>query len=164
MAYTTYSSTTDRPVIISTWVVSILVIEAILLVNNLSTQLFITLFMGATYVCIYGNLPSEYRMNGATLTIVAPFKKHTIALKEIKQISLLNKKEQSGIIRTFGSSGIFGHWGYFYSRRLGKMQAYAKRNNPWILITLQGGKQYVIAPDNLDLFEDLKGKLLVKHI
>ena len=51
-------------------------------------------------------------------------------------------------IRLFGSGGLYGYYGYFAFRGLGKVLMYATNRHKLVLIRDDRGRRYLISPDN----------------
>ncbi|MDO4790604.1 MAG: hypothetical protein Q3998_06535 [Porphyromonas sp.] len=49
-----------------------------------------------------------------------------------------------GAIRTFASGGIFGYWGYFYSKALGHFRLYITYRKGELLIIRRSGKKPIV--------------------
>ncbi|MFQ5724431.1 MAG: PH domain-containing protein [Terriglobia bacterium] len=53
-------------------------------------------------------------------------------------------------IRTFGSGGLFGFFGWFYSRRFGHYRAYVTHRHK--LVVVEAERVYLLSPDRPDEF------------
>lgn len=157
-------STMDRNNIIMTWLVTLLLGSVLFMIESSYGRLGFASLFAFLYVFIYGHIPTRYRVDEKACVLEAPFKKLVIPLDEITAVRSLCRYDQQGLFRLFGSGGLFGYWGYFYSHTLGRIKIYARRNNHWILIVTRYRGRYVIAPDDPDFFDLLKGMLLVRRV
>lgn len=48
-------------------------------------------------------------------------------------------------VRTFGSGGFFGWWGWFRNQELGKFMVYASDLDHVFLVEIKSGKNYVVS-------------------
>lgn len=154
----------DRTNFLITLILTALLVVLFFVIPDFYPRLILFALFSVIYVVIYGHIPTSFSLTEDSLVLKAPYKKISIRLNEISAAQYLGKGNVFSMIRTFGSSGIFGHWGYFYSPRIGKVKLYARRNNHWILIhTLHKGK-YIIAPDDPSFFDELQSRLLIEKV
>lgn len=114
------------------------------------------IFFALMYVYVYGNLPTRFLISDDRIVLDAPFKKRIIRLDDIIAVRLLENEDIKGLVRAWGSSGIFGEWGYYYSSRIGSVKVYARRSKNWILITTSKNGKYIIAPDDPEFINYIK--------
>jgi len=55
-------------------------------------------------------------------------------------------------VRLFGSGGLYGYYGLFWFKGMGRVWVYATRRKNLISITDDSGKKCIISPDNPDKF------------
>jgi len=108
---------------------------------------FFLFFLLLTLV-IYVIQPTYFALTSDELVMSAPCKSRVLNFNEIASFRLIEKNDKRALIRSFGSSGIFGDLGYYSSRTIRTMKVFARRNNNWILITTHDRGNYVIAPDD----------------
>jgi hypothetical protein len=69
------------------------------------------------------------------------------------------------VIRLFGSGGLFGWLGIFYSGKYGIFKMYGGAASPLVMITYGNGKKIGISPEDLDgfmeYFKRIKENLLI---
>jgi len=160
----TSTSSMDRTNLLITLILTALLVVLFFAIPDFYPRLILFMLFSVLYVVIYGHIPTSFSLTEDSLVLKAPYKKISIRLNEISAAQYLGKGNVFSMIRTFGCSGIFGHWGYFYSPRIGKVKLYARRNNHWILIhTLHKGK-YIIAPDDPSFFDELQSRLLIEKV
>lgn len=100
--------------------------------------------------------PSSYSAYGGDLFIKRPIGNVSIKVSEIIEARVLNSKEISGLVRTFGNGGLFGYYGKFYNSKLKHLTLYTTQRKNRILIQTSQGKKIVISPDDLSIVEKLK--------
>ena len=92
--------------------------------------------------------PMKYINDGTHLVIKKPLASIKIPLKDITEVS---KIDRSGILagfRLFGSGGLFGYFGAFRFRDHGTVSMWATDKSKLVLIRTNF-KNYVISPDNV---------------
>jgi hypothetical protein len=75
-----------------------------------------------------------------------------IRRSDILRVEQIDRKMISGAFRTFGVGGLFGYYGYFANRALGRMQWYVTRKDKPVLITTTENKKIIVSPDNSEGF------------
>ena len=99
--------------------------------------------------------PTAYELNKYELIIKRPFKQVVIKRNDIADIKFLTDEQLKWTIRSFGVGGLFGYFGYFYNRQLGRMVWYTSQRKNRILIRLKNEEKIVISPDNEQLYDFL---------
>ncbi|WP_242339268.1 MULTISPECIES: PH domain-containing protein [Anaeromyxobacter] len=74
-----------------------------------------------------------------------------VPLREVRTAEPLAPDALRGALRLLGTSGLFGHYGLFRSRALGRFRMYATRSAGLVLVRA-GGAQYVLSPDRPEAF------------
>jgi hypothetical protein len=64
-------------------------------------------------------------------------------------------------IRLWASGGLYGYFGIFFFRGIGKVKMYATNRNNLVLVKDAKNTKYLISPDNVDKFMDLLNRSLV---
>ena len=122
------------------------------------THLFVIFVLVIILLICYIYSPQYYNINDESLIIKRIIKDRTIMLNDISEIRLLEPKELSGVIRTFGVGGLFGYFGKFSSLKLGSMNWYATQRKNKVLVILKTGKKIVITPDDRSLIDKIRSK------
>lgn len=157
----TSPSTMDRTNRWSTWIVTLLLMLLLYLTREVHwVEWMLYALSCSVYVVVYGNLPTQFILTREEVILDAPFVKKRIGLKEIMEIRPIDKAERKGLIRAWGSSGLFGDWGYYYSPVFRWAKVYVRRRNNWILIVTSGRGKYIIAPDDPSFIHYLNRALL----
>lgn len=96
--------------------------------------------------------PMGYRIDPTYLSIRRPIGPVRICLADILESRRVGADELRGLIRTFGSGGLFGYYGKFFNKTLGPLTLYTTRRTHQILIRTRDGKKIVLSPDDADGF------------
>ncbi len=102
--------------------------------------------------------PRGYAVEGGNIEIRRSLFPVTIAGSEIECVKPLSKPDMGATMRVFGNGGLFGFYGVFYSRKLGRHKWYASRTNHLVGIETRGGGWVVISPDDPAKFVEAVGK------
>jgi PH (Pleckstrin Homology) domain-containing protein len=95
--------------------------------------------------------PRGFTVEAGVVRVERPLRPVEIPLREVREVNVLPEGGMRGVLKTFGSSGAFGHVGWFWSRRLGAFRMYATRSKR--LVRLVAGKRtFVLSPEPLDRF------------
>jgi hypothetical protein len=89
--------------------------------------------------------PLEYRINDGTLVVVRSIGDVEIPLSSIRAAEPVSRVAPSAW-RLFGSSGLFGVFGWFYTSELGRYRAYATRFNDGLVVRTDSGP-IMLTPD-----------------
>ncbi|PIS46490.1 MAG: hypothetical protein COT17_08240 [Elusimicrobia bacterium CG08_land_8_20_14_0_20_51_18] len=106
----------------------------------LGTIVFFTLFL--TY--IYS--PRGYAITATHLVIRRAWKPVLLELAEIEKAEALSGEMLAYSFRLWGSGGLFGFFGLFINRKLGRYTAYYTDFSKLVLV--KAGKTYVISPSD----------------
>jgi len=74
-----------------------------------------------------------------------------IPLRSIRSIGPLPEEQAAGMLRVGGSGGLFGHFGRYWSRRLGAFRMYASRRNGLVLLETDR-EVFVLSPGDREAF------------
>lgn len=111
-----------------------------------------TVFIMAIAVYAYAYAPTAYRVDDDELRIERPAGDVIVALASISDVTPLDPflgwslKALPG-----GNSGLFGIYGTFYRRDIGKFQMYARRAGKTVLVATRDGAM-VVGPERRDEF------------
>lgn len=95
--------------------------------------------------------PAALTVGGGALRVVRPLRPVEIPLAEVRLVGRLPREALTGLVRTFGSGGAFGHYGRHWSRKLGAFRLYATRRDGHVLVDADGGR-FVVTPGAPDAF------------
>jgi len=156
----TYCASLDRPNLISTVVVlAILVGTGILLVYlsydaGWSTTIGAILLLAAAFELIIGAsaviyAPRGYAVTSTHIKALRLGPDTNIPLENIESVESVKLKR---VIRTFGYGGMFGAWGWFWSKEIGNFRAYVTRRDRSVALRQRNGTPLVVSPDDPDGF------------
>ncbi|NLI09687.1 MAG: hypothetical protein GX447_02875 [Elusimicrobia bacterium] len=94
--------------------------------------------------------PVSYQITETKINILRPIKNIEIELSKIKEIKKIGKEDLKGAIRLFGSGGLYGFFGLFYKKDLGKFYAYCSNSSDLVLI--KSDKLFLISPSQPEVF------------
>jgi hypothetical protein len=87
--------------------------------------------------------PKYIAVTPSQLVIGRLLTKRTIALNQIASVVPYQRAES--FIRTCGSGGVCGYWGWFRNNEVGNVFVYATRMDQLLLVTLSSGRKYVLS-------------------
>lgn len=90
--------------------------------------------------------PGAVRIERRALPVVIP-------MASIRAVQVLPPEALRGVLRTFGCSGLFGHFGRFWSRQLGAFRMYCTSTRGLVLLETDRGR-VVISPAPAEAFVD----------
>ncbi len=97
----------------------------------------------------YGFSPRGFSLSPDGLRIHRPFGTHVLPFDRIRAARRAQSGELCGL-RTFGSGGMFGFFGWFWSRRLGHYRAYVTHRQDMVLVEAE--RPYLLSPERPDDF------------
>ncbi|MBI5743503.1 MAG: hypothetical protein HY952_03030 [Elusimicrobia bacterium] len=105
--------------------------------------------------------PRGYSLDDVELAIDRKVKPITIPLRDIAQANQLEEGVFSRSLRVMGTSGYYGHYGLFWSRKIGFFRAYATRFDR--LAAVRTAKTlFVLSPDDTEDFLKTLGSLILR--
>jgi len=125
------------------------------IVTNIGVIIFFVILILLTW--LYS--PVSYILDDKYLIIKRRASNYMIELNEIKSIEKIIDDELKGTIRIFAVGGLFGYFGKYYIPSYGIVKFYATQRKNRILIETTKGEKYLITPDNISLFDELRKRL-----
>jgi len=98
--------------------------------------------------------PSCFEICDDGLRIVCPMRSLTIRVAEITGITPISKSDLGLVVRTWGAGGLWGGFGRFWSRKMGRMLIYASRGDALVCIRRGEKRTLVISPEKPEEFID----------
>lgn len=91
--------------------------------------------------------PIKLIVTKETIKIRRPVGTVKIEMRDILSCNIIEDEKQffDHIIRTCGSGGIYGYWGYFHHEKQGKLRFFVTHRKQCFLIRLKDGEKYVIS-------------------
>ena len=128
--------------------------QILLLKENISNQgAWVTIcIFPFIYFITYLFRPLSYELNTTHLIIKRPIGNVSFQKENIVSVVKVEKEMLRGVIRTFGVGGLFGYYGYYYNRTIGKMSWYATRRDRAVLITTHNNQKILVTPDDVEGF------------
>lgn len=122
--------------------------------SPISTSIHMILLIAPLSILItYLYMPQQYEIQEHHLVIHRKIGNLQIPIQDITNIEMIEKYTQLGfVIRLFGSGGLFGWLGIFYSGKYGKFKLYAGAASPLVMITYQDNQKVGISPIEIDAF------------
>jgi hypothetical protein len=111
-----------------------------------NNELWVFLLIYLTFFITWGLNPSGYVVTLKTIEIIRPFKSIKIRKEEIESISEIDTNQIGLGLRTFGSGGLFGYFGWYSSKKIGRHLSYTTNSNHLVLIKLKSGLKILISP------------------
>jgi hypothetical protein len=93
--------------------------------------------------------PTGYRIENGELLIERPAGELRVGLRQLRDVQL--DPRLGFAIRVFGDGGLFGGWGWFWSRRIGWFQVSVRRGRPNVLVRTSL-RTVLVAPDRPEEF------------
>ncbi len=95
--------------------------------------------------------PYAYEITSSELIILRRFMPVRIALSSITGVRIIAPEEMKFSIRVCGVGGLFGCYGFYYNKTLGKYSLYARNTKGFVLVEA-GSKKIVLTPDDIEGF------------
>ncbi len=107
------------------------------------------LFLLTVVLITYGFSPRGFSLGPDGLHIHRPFGPHLLAFNRVRSARRAQPGELCGL-RTFGSGGMFGFFGWFWSRKMGHYRAYVTHRQDMVLVEAE--RPYLLSPERPDDF------------
>jgi Bacterial PH domain len=108
--------------------------------------------LAVSYFLTIAFRPINYSLTTDKLIIHRLFRNIIIERKDIKSIEQIDKEKIKGTLRNFGVGGLFGYFGKFTNRDLGRMTWYATRRDNIVLVQTIGNKKIILTPNEPQKF------------
>jgi len=96
--------------------------------------------------------PGRFEIHDGGLRIAFPIRSFCIPADEITAVEAISKSDLGFVIRTCGAGGLWGGFGRFWSRKMGRMLIYASRGDALVCIRRGQKPTLLISPDNREEF------------
>lgn len=99
-----------------------------------------------TLLLVWALAPRGYRLEGEELVVVRPLAPIRLPLAGVTAVEALPPGTLRGSQRLLGASGLFGHYGRFWSPALGPYRLYATRTSGLVALDTARGR-FVLSPE-----------------
>ena len=153
-----YKATLDKTAIIVSVAVTLLLVFVMLVTYPIIRDrtdlnpVYLPIFLILVYIGAYVFRPIGYIVTPEELIISRIVLPVRIRRSDILRVEQIDRKMIRGSIRTFGVGGLFGYYGYFANRTLGRMRWYVTRKDKPVLITTGENKKLIVTPDDAERF------------
>lgn len=90
--------------------------------------------------------PQYYYLDKDALIVIRSISNVSLPYADIETIESIGAKDLRGMLRLFGSGGLFGYYGLFYSPKYGKIRSYITSKEHLVLITMKDGTKHLFSP------------------
>ena len=97
--------------------------------------------------------PSRFVVQPQALEVVWPLKRRVLFRKDISAVRLIDKQElqtEIGWGMRVGAGGLWGGFGWLWTKRRGIVQMYISRTDGFVWIECAGGRPWLITPEQPD--------------
>ena len=99
--------------------------------------------------------PSRFVVDGSGLRVIWPLKRRAIARADILNARLIDRqalREEIGWGMRVGAGGLWGGFGWLWTKRRGIVQMYVSRTDRFVWIERAGGRPWLITPERPEAF------------
>lgn len=100
-----------------------------------------------------GYAPQRLEIGADRVTILRRYNSVTIYRDKVQSIERLPSSARRRAVRVGGVGGLFGYYGNYYSRSIGRFKLYATNSQNLYLIRMRSGESVVISCDEPELLE-----------
>ena len=141
----------DAAAIIITIIFDAVLISCVISAFRCSIVLFEIIALLVTLLCALF-FPIRLIVTEDTIKIRRPIGTVKIEMKDVLSCSIIEDEKRffDHIIRTFGSGGAYGYWGYFHHDKYGRFRFFVTHRKQCFLVRLKDGKSYAISSEKRD--------------
>lgn len=99
--------------------------------------------------------PRRFVVHERSLEVIWPMKRRTIPRADISSVRLLDREELGQEIGSgfrVGAGGLWGGFGWLWTKRRGIVQMYVSRNDIFVWIERKSGRPWLITPEQPENF------------
>lgn len=99
--------------------------------------------------------PTAFVVRPAALDVIWPLKRREIRRDEISDVRLIDRQElrrEAGWCMRVGAGGLWGGFGWLWTRRRGVVQMYISRTDGFVWIERIKGRPWLITPEDPEAF------------
>jgi len=148
------------PLILALTLVMLALPTALLVIALLDTGILLlpALMIVATHAWIWLRFrPSRFVVNQYELEVIWPLKSRRLPRAEITQVRIVDRwalKKEVGWAMRIGAGGLWGGFGWLWTKRRGIVQMYVSRTDGLVWIERTGGRPWLLTPENPEYFVD----------
>lgn len=146
--------------VISTAICLVLFFVSFFFIPEIWWQITWGCFISILLIICLCYMPMSIGADEKAIYINRSLKVKTIPISSIKTVDLYTPS--AGAIRTCGSGGFLGYWGWFRDRKIGKYFAYYGKSSDCFLIKLKNGHKYILGCKNAPDMVEYINKLIKK--
>jgi len=121
-------------------------------------SVMVLLFNGSLVFLFSLYAPRGYVVNETYVIVQRKTRPVRIALRRIRSVSRLDKKDFTPSVHIFGTRGLFGYYGIFKNRKLGRYELIGTDRDRGVLV--EADRKYVLTPHQPEVFiEVVRSKL-----
>lgn len=114
------------------------------------------LFIVAIYAWVWLRFrPSRFVVHRAGLQVIWPLKRREIPREDISDVRIVDRQElktEIGWGMRVGAGGLWGGFGWLWTKRRGIVQMYVSRTDRFVWIERAGGRPWLITPEHPETF------------
>ena len=119
----------------------------------------ISVMLAAIFVGTFSFSVRRYSLTSDKIIIHRFIGNKILLRNSITSIEITDQKQLGFVWRTLGVGGLFGYFGYFYSRSGGNMMWFVTRQDRLVIFHKKDGDKILISPDDRDVFISEYNKL-----
>lgn len=99
--------------------------------------------------------PTLFVIRPEVLEVIWPLKRRQIRRKDILSVRLMNKQDlrhETGWCMRVGAGGLWGGFGWLWTRRRGILQMYISRTDHFVWVERVSGRPWLITPEQPEAF------------
>lgn len=99
--------------------------------------------------------PSQFVVDRGGLQVIWPLKRREIPREDISNVRLIDRQElrrEIGWGMRVGAGGLWGGFGWLWTKRRGIVQMYVSRADRFVWIERAGGRPWLITPERPEAF------------
>jgi len=146
------------PLILTLTLVLLALPAAFLVISLSGTRLLAVpgLFLIITYAWVWMRFgPSWFVVHPQGLEVIWPLKRRFLPCEAITNARLVDGqtlRKEVGWAMRIGAGGLWGGFGWLWTRHRGLVQMYVSRTDGFVWISRRNGRPWLITPENPDIF------------
>jgi hypothetical protein len=104
--------------------------------------------------------PQAYYIDNDALVVLRSVSNIKLPYSEINHIGIIKAQDLKGMVRLFGSGGLFGYFGRFYNPKLGSVHLWIGSRKQLLMVTMKNGNKYLFSPKEEGMAEHLRELML----